>query len=202
MATVIVRSDDGWGSGAFISADGWMLTNYHVVERAAQRASISGAVATLDVIAPEVAGDRLKAGQARRARLYRADPVHDLALLKLESPPAPVAFFKLADKVDEGQDCVVIGSQGNGPAWWVRASIVSQVFDFPADLSQVAAGVVSLLYREYVDDLVRPAFQQDLTYTLTPGEPTEISFRTTRLVVEHADNAGIRYRVLAGLKPD
>ncbi|HET9370178.1 MAG TPA: serine protease, partial [Vicinamibacterales bacterium] len=143
MATVIVRSEDGWGSGAFISADGWLLTNYHVVERAAQRASISGAVATLDVIAPEVAGDRLKAGQARRARLYRADPVHDLALLKLESPPAPLAFFKLADKVDEGQDCIVIGSQGNGPAWWVRASIVSQVFDFPADLSQVAAGVVS-----------------------------------------------------------
>jgi S1-C subfamily serine protease len=143
MATVIIRSDDGWGSGAFISADGWLLTNYHVVESAAQRASLAGTIATLDVIAPEVVEDRLKPGQARKARLYRADPVHDLALLKLDGATAPVAFFKLAEKVDEGQDCVVVGSQGNGPAWWVRASVVSQIFDFPADLSQFAAGVAS-----------------------------------------------------------
>ncbi|MEM8929632.1 MAG: hypothetical protein AAGE94_00560 [Acidobacteriota bacterium] len=62
-----------------------------------------------------------------------------------------------------------------------------------------AAGVISLLYREYIDDLIRPAFQQDLTYTLKDGEATEISFRSLRFRVESADNNTIRYVLLRGL---
>jgi hypothetical protein len=138
---VIVRSENGWGSGAFISADGWLLTNYHVVEDEAQKAAATSGQVTMDVIMATAVDGRPKPRPAVKARLYRADPVLDLALLKLEQPPAaPLPFFRLAASFNDGDDCIVIGSQGNGPAWWVRNGIVSQQFDFPSDLSQFAAG--------------------------------------------------------------
>jgi hypothetical protein len=63
----------------------------------------------------------------------------------------------------------------------------------------VAAGVLRLLYREYSQNLARPAFQQDLTYTLEAAGPTEVGFRGLRLEVLSADNSRIRYRVVTGL---
>jgi S1-C subfamily serine protease len=144
QATVIVRSENGWGSGAFISGDGWLLTNYHVVEDVAQKASTSAAPVTLDIITPMMVDGKLKPAAAVKARVYRVDPVHDLALLKLEQTPASeIPHFSLASTVEDGDECIVIGSQGNGPAWWVRRGVVSQQFDFPNDLSQFAAGVRS-----------------------------------------------------------
>ena len=65
----------------------------------------------------------------------------------------------------------------------------------------ISGNVVSLLYREYIDDLARPAFQQDLSYTLAAEGATEVSFRGTRLRIQSANNNGIRYEVLAGLAP-
>ena len=65
----------------------------------------------------------------------------------------------------------------------------------------ISGNVVSLLYREYIDDLARPAFQQDLSYTLAPEGATEVSFRETRLRILSADNNRIRYQLLSGLAP-
>jgi hypothetical protein len=59
---------------------------------------------------------------------------------------------------------------------------------------------VNMLYREFVGDLVRPGFQQELKYTLTNPGPTEIRFRTAKLRIVSADNNGINYEVLNGLK--
>lgn len=146
LATVIVRSPDGWGSGAFISPDGWLLTNYHVVANSAQTAAITGSPVVLDIITARMTDGRLKPQPALKATVYRVDPVHDLALLKLQSLPpglSQVAYFKFADDVKDGESCFVIGSQDNGPAWWVRSGNVSQEFHFPDDLSQFAAGAAS-----------------------------------------------------------
>jgi S1-C subfamily serine protease len=139
LATVIVKTRDGWGSGAVISADGWVLTNYHVVESMAQAAATSGGNATLTVVLPAVIENRIKPGAEVEARLFRADPVVDLALLKITRPPADLRSFTLAAGFNDGDECIAIGSQSNGPAWWVRRGIVSQQFDFPTDLSQYVA---------------------------------------------------------------
>lgn len=58
-------------------------------------------------------------------------------------------------------------------------------------------GVVRVTYREFNDSLARPAFQQDLSYTLNASNrPTQVSFRNVRLEITGADNNAIRYRVL------
>lgn len=146
LATVIVKSPEGWGSGAFISPDGWLLTNYHVVANSAQRAALTGSPVVLDVITARMTDGRMKAQPAVKATVYRVDPTHDLALLKLQTLPAgltKVPYFKFGQTVEDGENCFVIGSQDNGPAWWVRSGNVSQEFDFPEDLSQFAAGAAS-----------------------------------------------------------
>lgn len=62
----------------------------------------------------------------------------------------------------------------------------------------IAGDVIKLAYREYTDNFARPAFQQDLSYTLRPPGPTEITFRGVRIEVLAADNNRIRYRVVSG----
>jgi hypothetical protein len=64
----------------------------------------------------------------------------------------------------------------------------------------ISGSVVDILYREFVNDLARPAFQQDLHYTLQNSGPTEVSFRSVRIRIHSADNNSIRYEVLSGLR--
>ncbi len=63
----------------------------------------------------------------------------------------------------------------------------------------VATGVLRLLYREFSESLARPAFQQELTYTMDREGPTIVGFRSLNIEVESAENSGIQYRVVSGL---
>lgn len=56
-------------------------------------------------------------------------------------------------------------------------------------------GVLKLSYREYVNDMARPAFFQDVTYDVDTF-PTEVSFKAARLKLLKAGNNGIEYIVL------
>lgn len=64
----------------------------------------------------------------------------------------------------------------------------------------LSGGIVRLGYREFINSLARPAFQQDLTYTLDQTGPTEVVFRGARLRIYSASNEGIDYEVLGGLR--
>jgi hypothetical protein len=63
----------------------------------------------------------------------------------------------------------------------------------------IAGDVVRLAYREYVDSLVRPAYEQEVTYTLESG-PTEVAFRGATLRIISASNLAIVYEVLSGFR--
>jgi hypothetical protein len=65
-----------------------------------------------------------------------------------------------------------------------------------------AGGTLRLLYREYVNDLARPAFSQEATYDLSRSGPTLATFKGAQIEVLEAGNAGIRYRVLRGFTAD
>ncbi len=130
------------------------------------------------------------AGRPPSSRVCLADRDGDEAFDTWRAPEGPPARLKWAPLKSAAPFSTGTSMERSGKG-----------FKYELLYQGIAAGVVSLLYREYVDDLVRPAFQQDLSYTLSPQGPTEISFRGTRIVIEAADNKGIRYRVLTGLLP-
>ena len=57
----------------------------------------------------------------------------------------------------------------------------------------IAAGVLRLAYREFVNDMARPAFTQVLTYDYSG--PTTLAFQSLEFEILEAGNMGITYRV-------
>ncbi|TAL04287.1 MAG: hypothetical protein EPO08_01760 [Rhodospirillaceae bacterium] len=62
----------------------------------------------------------------------------------------------------------------------------------------ISKGTLKLAYREFINDLARPAFSQDVVYDLATF-PTTLTFRNLKIEISKADNDGITYRVLSGL---
>jgi serine protease Do len=80
------------GSGFIISADGYILTNNHVV-------------ADADEIIVALSDRR-----EREAKLIGADPASDLALLKIDADDLPTVKFGSSEKLKVGEWVVAIGS--------------------------------------------------------------------------------------------
>ena len=95
----------GQGSGFFISADGYAVTNNHVVEKAE-----SVQVTTDD-------------GKIHKAKVIGTDPRTDLALIKVEGGPFP--YVKLSDKPPRIGDWVLAVGNPFGLGGTVTAGIVS-----------------------------------------------------------------------------
>src|SRR5215831_9026684 len=95
----------GQGSGFFISADGYAVTNNHVVEKAE-----SVTVTTDD-------------GKIHKAKVIGTDPRTDLALIKVENGPFP--YVKLSDRTPRIGDWVLAVGNPFGLGGTVTAGIVS-----------------------------------------------------------------------------
>jgi len=93
------------GSGFFISADGYAVTNNHVVERAT----------TVEVTTDD--------GKVHTAKVIGTDPRTDLALIKVEGANFP--FVKLADTPPRVGDWVLAVGNPFGLGGTVTAGIVS-----------------------------------------------------------------------------
>jgi Do/DeqQ family serine protease len=96
----------GLGSGVIVSADGYLLTNNHVIEGA-------------DDI--EV---QLSDGRQARAKVVGADPETDVAVLKISLDKLPVITFGNADAVQVGDVVLAIGNPF-GVGQTVTSGIVS-----------------------------------------------------------------------------
>lgn len=90
--TGMVRA--GVGSGVIFRSDGYIVTNYHVVERAAQ------VVVTLFD------------GQEVEAEILGADPGTDLAVLRIPVQGLPAAQFGDSDRLVPGEYAIAIGNPG------------------------------------------------------------------------------------------
>ena len=95
----------GQGSGFFISADGYAVTNNHVVEKAE-----SVTVTTDD-------------GKIYKAKVIGTDPRTDLALIKVEDGPFP--YVKLSNRAPRIGDWVLAVGNPFGLGGTVTAGIVS-----------------------------------------------------------------------------
>ncbi|HEY8504483.1 MAG TPA: trypsin-like peptidase domain-containing protein [Gemmataceae bacterium] len=91
-AVVNLRAGRGAGSGVLFTADGFMLTNDHVV-RGASRVRV-----------------RLADGRELPGRVVGKDPWTDLAVVQAEDAPLPFAEVGDSEKLRVGQLVVAIGS--------------------------------------------------------------------------------------------
>src|SRR5262245_30820871 len=100
------RKTTGQGSGFFLSADGYAVTNHHVVDKAE----------SVEVITDD--------GKSYTAKVIGTDPKTDLALIKVEGG-SDFPFVKLADKASRVGDWVVAVGNPFGLGGTVTAGIVS-----------------------------------------------------------------------------
>ncbi len=83
-----------------------------------------------------------------------------------------------------------------------RASEVSgrRMFRNEIVFQGAAGGILRFLYREFGNDMARPAFSQELTYDFPGDGSLEVAVKGARLEILDAGNAGLRYRILRGFE--
>jgi S1-C subfamily serine protease len=104
---VTAPDGDGIGSGVIYSADGWIVTNKHVVEDA-----------TAIVV-------RLKDGRDFVGTIYGIDTLTDLAVVKIDAAGLPTATLGRSGGIKVGQTAIAIGSPLGVYTNSVTAGIVS-----------------------------------------------------------------------------
>lgn len=62
----------------------------------------------------------------------------------------------------------------------------------------ISGNTISVLYREYIKDMIRPAFTQEIKYDLKNSKI--IGFKNARFEIIKADNASITYKTLSHLE--
>ena len=88
-------TQQGLGSGVIVTADGYLLTNNHVVEGASE----------IEVL--------LTDGRQARATLIGTDPESDVALLKIDLDKLPVIHLGNAETLQVGDSVLAIGNPFN-----------------------------------------------------------------------------------------
>ena len=113
-------TDVAIGTGAIISSDGYVLTNWHV---------IAGYEVGIIFFKPTV-GTEPSDQNAYGAKLIAQDPIADLALLKIVKGPAGITPLKLGDmsNVQVAEDIHIIGHP-HGLFWSYSTGVISQVRD-------------------------------------------------------------------------
>jgi putative serine protease PepD len=107
--SVEATSGSDTGSGFFLSSDGYVLTNNHVVEAAASGGSITVSIST---------------GKKYSAKIVGRDASYDLAVIKMDVTGAPTLQLGDSDKVQVGDAVIAIGSP-LGLAGTVTSGIIS-----------------------------------------------------------------------------
>lgn len=59
---------------------------------------------------------------------------------------------------------------------------------------------IKVSYREFIENMARPAFTQDIEYELNEGKPTTIGFKGLRIDIIEASNMNVKYKVTKDYK--
>jgi S1-C subfamily serine protease len=118
---LVVTKDDKMGSGAVISGNGLLITNWHVVDNNA----------VVGVLFKQIIGkgkSSLKEEDVFFAKVLKIDTVRDLALLQLLSPFPNLTVLRLGlfSQVEIGQDVFAI-SHPEGLLWSYTEGVISQI---------------------------------------------------------------------------
>lgn len=98
----------GEGSGFFVREDGYIATNYHVIEKATN----------IKVY--------LRTGKVYVATVIGSDRLNDVAVLKIDGSDFPVAAIGNSDELRIGEPAIAIGNPaGSSGTWSVTSGIIS-----------------------------------------------------------------------------
>jgi serine protease Do len=118
------------GTGSIIQADGLVLTNAHVVVE--ERTGRPYPRLSVYLKPVRVTGDsRTDLSRMVRARVVSYSSALDLALLKLESPPAPLPVVAFSESAQGhiGDRVVAIGHPEQGGLWTLTTGVISAEVD-------------------------------------------------------------------------
>jgi serine protease Do len=102
-AVVQVRTPEGLGSGFFINADGYLITNFHVIEGETE----------ISVEVYHQKDGQLDRETYKQVKIIAINKFHDLALLKIEDKDAPKFKFVTlgnSDALNVGDSVFAVGS--------------------------------------------------------------------------------------------
>ena len=134
VVMVMGHSDSGksgsGGTGSIIQADGLVLTNAHVVIE--ERTGKPYPRLSVFLKPPRVTGDsRTDLSRMLPARMMAYSTPLDLALLKVESPPAPLPVVSFSESTQGriGDRVVAIGHPEQGGLWTLTTGVISAEVD-------------------------------------------------------------------------
>ncbi len=138
-ATVIVRVGGGLGSGIIIDSKGWVLTNHHVIDAGKREDFVPKATVLLGSMSKE-RGAMERTEKEYAATVYKADKLRDIALLKLDEPPADLPSINVsATKPTPGDAVVALGHAGAGMLWALKSGEVSALGKLSEQLAMLAS---------------------------------------------------------------
>ena len=135
-ATVIVRSQRGYGTGVIYDPAGWILTNNHVIAHAELdnfRMKVSVGVGRLSK-----EGVMEQTEESLDAYVYKKDPLRDLAVIKLVKPPKNLVAIRISDTDPvPGQAVTSIGHAGIGLLWAIKDGQVAAIGKLSKQLAEL-----------------------------------------------------------------
>lgn len=102
-AVVKIEAAGGQGSGFVTHADGWVVTNFHVVEREVE----------VDVVVYSLGKNGFEPRTVRKCKVAAINPAMDLALVKVEAPAdlkLKTVFLGESDAMQVGDTVYAIGA--------------------------------------------------------------------------------------------
>jgi S1-C subfamily serine protease len=141
-AVVVVRTQTGHGTGFFISPEGLIITNHHVVADGLlhdTRRMASYAMIHLGRLNAD--GMMTLSPEPVKGWLLKSDPAADLAMLKLDAVPpgmSPLPYLSLSATTPRpGMPATIVGHPASGMLWTLRSGEVASIGQMPADMVDI-----------------------------------------------------------------
>jgi S1-C subfamily serine protease len=125
-ATVLVKTEDGFGTGVIVDSSGLILTNFHVVARGLQkdfRIKVE-----VNFGKPSGVGGMDVEEKSHEGWVVKADRVRDLALVRVKDAPKDLKTASVAKGDPKpGQSIAAIGHAGIGMLWAMKTCHVAAI---------------------------------------------------------------------------
>lgn len=167
--------------------------DYLAQDRAVLRDSISGSFWSGRNAA--VAGSSLVAAMSKGEKIYCQPPVA-MGSPCVKDSDADGFFDKASTMNAYG---MLVNESNIAPVGYRQGDQnIEDGFKYELIYQGLDGNVVRTAYREYTENLARPAFSQDLSYTLEPNGSSSVRFRNASLTIHSANNNEISYTLQTG----